>query len=690
MEIKKWISDVRDSFSVRFVLYKPNWKSIVKFVLSTIVALFGAIFSYGMLKEVAVWFVLMYIVSLFEIRTDRFGKIISELYLLLISSIFSSYFVQAINILGCEGFEHWNSLAHYSIVNEIQFRLWYPLLITASLYLLVRSFVHSPRIAAAVTPFPFLFLGLADHLLFQARSQELSFADVRAAQTAFTVVGNYNFSFYKAIFMLLLPYIAYIIMVLGFKQARSPMAYVKQMAIWLVLAIPTSVMTYVHMSKISEVRNVNTYRNLMSDELGYLSSFVISYFDCRFDAPEGYVDNYISDRLSELVSNGSNEVARFEDDVTIDRQPNVVVIMNESYTDMTIFDNMGLADDPTPFLHELMADEDVISGYAMSSVYGGLTANSEFELLTSLTTAFIPNGTIAYNFYVYDELYSLATLFDELGYRTVAIHPYFRANWSRSRVYDLLGFEETYFIEDMSYDEDDLIREYLSDEYAYSLIQDELTSDEDGERTFQFMITMQNHGGYTDYYDNFEVEQYVTDGPVNSIQMDIFLNLMRESDRAIEEFLTWLEDFEEPTVVLVFGDHHPHIPLTSNSSYEELYDTMLDYTVPYFIWTNYETYAEPAEIHSNLTLPEDRNTVLADTSISYLGLYILELIGVDEPAYYEIIRGIYENVPVLSPIGFYSNDEQAFVGMPDRIHPQYERENDSLSEYTYLVYEMLN
>ncbi|MFQ9915634.1 MAG: sulfatase-like hydrolase/transferase [Flavonifractor plautii] len=95
--------------------------------------------------------------------------------------------------------------------------------------------------------------------------------------------------------------------------------------------------------------------------------------------------------------------------------------------------------DAMPFLRSLT--ENTIKGHAYSSVFGGTTANSEYEFLTGNTTAFLPAGTVPYQMYVSDGDPTLVGQMAALGYRTVAAHPYRSSGWSRAAVYRDLGFD---------------------------------------------------------------------------------------------------------------------------------------------------------------------------------------------------------------------------------------------------------
>ena len=141
--------------------------------------------------------------------------------------------------------------------------------------------------------------------------------------------------------------------------------------------------------------------------------------------------------------------------------------MSESYADFSILGSELRTNQPvTPFLDSL--EENTIRGYALSSVFGGTTANSEFEFLTGLSMANLPEGCCPYQQYINTDTPSLVQWMNTLGYRTIATHPYFSSGWNRTQVYPLLGFSEMTF--DDNYPYQDLIREFVSDREMYSYV----------------------------------------------------------------------------------------------------------------------------------------------------------------------------------------------------------------------------
>ena len=117
----------------------------------------------------------------------------------------------------------------------------------------------------------------------------------------------------------------------------------------------------------------------------------------------------------------------------------------------------------------------------------------------------------------------------------------------------------------------------------------------------------------------------------------MFLSLERESDKAFQNLIEYFEKVDEPTMIVMFGDHWPSLEngfytelLADDSSDSELIELQKKYQTPYVIWTNYDSETEEEDFSSN-----------------YLGSYVLELAGVEMPLYNKILMNIKEQLPVI-------------------------------------------
>ena len=216
---------------------------------------------------------------------------------------------------------------------------------------------------------------------------------------------------------------------------------------------------------------------------GFLLNFTVALRYSSVDKP----DDYSHDLVLKLM----DEYPGVEENVDTTKPINIIVVMNESFSDLTIFDNLEVSQDPTPFLHSL--SENAIKGWMYSPVTGGGTASVEFEYLTGFSTIFQPPHTVAYQLYTKEGMPSLASLFGVNGYETTAFHPYKSSGWNRPIVYNNMRFDNQLYQEDV--DNAYLIRNYISDQSDYETIF-QITDAEQGDPNFIFNVTMQNHSSY--------------------------------------------------------------------------------------------------------------------------------------------------------------------------------------------------
>lgn len=328
------------------------------------------------------------------------------------------------------------------------------------------------------------------------------------------------------------------------------------------------------------------------------------------------------------------------------RPTNIIVVMNESFADLTIFEGLEVSEDPTPFLHSMK--ENTVRGWMYSPVTGGGTASVEFEYLTGFSTIFQPPHTVAYQLYAEEGMPSLAALAGSVGYDSTAFHPYKSSGWNRPIVYEDMRFDHQLYEEDVT--DPYLIRRYVSDQSDYETLYS-ITDRAEGDPAFIFNVTMQNHSSYAQGWNNLEktitlpTEQRTADTTAEQ-----YLSLMRASDDALRDLIAHYEQSPEPTMIVFFGDHQP--PL-KNAFYEQLYGKPLDqrtteevlkqYATPFFLWTNYD-------------IQEREDVVL---SPNYLGVLTAKAAGLPLTGFMSFLSQLYEELPVITPVGIITGDGQA-------------------------------
>lgn len=361
---------------------------------------------------------------------------------------------------------------------------------------------------------------------------------------------------------------------------------------------------------------------------GTVTAFLMELQYMSVEKPSGYNEKDAREALASYETAG-----------TPANTPNIIVVMNEAFSDPAVLGEFTTNEDYMPFVHSLLRGaEDTVSGLLNVSVKGGNTANTEFEYLTGNSMAFLPYGSIPYQQYIKNETPSMASWLSGFGYRTVAMHPYRAAGWDRNKVYPLMGFDEMYFEE--FYKDSGVIRKYVSDEADYEKIIQIYEQKEPGEPLFLFNVTMQNHSSYNDWadYDNFSPDITV-DGSDSEV-LSAYLSLMKLSDQATERLVDYFAKEEEDTVIVFFGDHQPTDSVVNpvlklndtSSSSLSAEEEALRYQVPFFIWANYDIDEE-----SGLNI-----------SANYLASRTLDAAGLPKPGYFSFLSELEKQAPVIS------------------------------------------
>ncbi|MGM9660894.1 MAG: LTA synthase family protein [Faecousia sp.] len=498
---------------------------------------------------------------------------------------------------------------------------------TAAVYGFVLVFTGRIRPAAAIASGLLLLLNVVNVFVFRFRGTELQPTDILSAGTALNVAAGYTFTLPVQMARCLA---LWLWTVFAFGALPKEPVFLPRRWLRAAAAVATAACVFLFGWKGANVRP-GTWSNEGTLYNGYLLNFCVGLRDSFIEKPEGYSPEGIS-RLEETYP--AQEAALPE------TLPDIVVIMDESLADFRVLgDGLNTNQPVTPFLDSLT--ENTARGFALTTVFGGGTANAEFELLTGCSMAFLPRGTIAYQQYLRQEVFSLPRLLESYGYDTAVTHPYFSNGWNRTKAYPLLGFQEMTFLDD--YPQQDLIRDFVSDREMFDYVLNRLNRQ--GEAPlFLFGITMQNHGDY-----NYETYESTISLEGERYPMaEQYLSLIHETDEAVEYLLTELEKSSRDTVVLLFGDHFPQVEgdffqAVHGGSFDTLPERMLQYQVPFYLWANFD-------------IPEQTTEL---TSLNYLAIKLLETAGLPLPSYYRFLSDMQQVIPALNPYGFYTNTGEA-------------------------------
>lgn len=221
------------------------------------------------------------------------------------------------------------------------------------------------------------------------------------------------------------------------------------------------------------------------------------------------------------------------------------------------------------------------------------------------------------------------------------MHPIYGWFYNRRNVNDYLGFQNFDYYEN-KYSK--IQEAFLSDmEFFDYIIEGYEKSKEEGKPYFNFTVTYQNHGPYstnkiTD--DEYLKKQDHYDEAIYNI-INNYLHGINRTDKALKKLVDYFAQEEEPTIVIIFGDHNPwlgedsvgydmlgiNIDLSTIDGFINYYET------PYIFWAN-----ERAKEVLNRDFKEEGNTI----SPNFLMAELFQYLGWKGNEYMDYITDVKE------------------------------------------------
>ena len=286
--------------------------------------------------------------------------------------------------------------------------------------------------------------------------------------------------------------------------------------------------------------------------------------------------------------------------------PNLIFVQLESFFDANYLRDLTYAENPVPNFEALKRQ--CSHGSLFVPAIGAGTANTEFEVLTGMNLNFFGVGEYPFTTTVYDSaIEALPDVLSRMGYSTHAIHNNNATFYDRDLVYANLGMQSFTSLEYMNHVRFNPIG-WAEDAVLTGEIMKTLRSTQG--RDFVFTISVQAHGKYPtapiEGAPTVAVAGAQSEARKNALEY--YLYQLRQTDAFVGSLIRMLHDFDEPTVVVFYGDHLPSLNITQ----EELLqgDTQ---TTEYVIWTNFE---------------QERQ--VRDLQTYQLAAYVMELFGIRE------------------------------------------------------------
>ncbi|MBR6665995.1 MAG: LTA synthase family protein [Lachnospiraceae bacterium] len=531
-------------------------------------------------------------------------------------------------IWNAEAVPIWNGLLYVFLEWCGTSSFWYSLITLLILWGLFYCLTGKLLVSYVLMEILTVIWGFANRVVYYTRDQFVSVLEFKVLVEAAEVKVDINVGFHPIMVVLLV--------------------------IWLILGI----LLWVVLSRIKKECTVVPQKKVVwGVRIGSCVVLVIAFVVLHYKPPMTLLNNMLPyketgsvvwfcqslfDNVTRKIS--EEEVLAIYDDfvemgyvkeVHSEKRPNVIVIMSEAFWDVNnIKEVVEVNDNPMDKYFELT--KGTISGQVAVNIYGGGTNNSEFEFLTGINSQYLMHSN-CYKKYYTNEQGTMASYMKEIGYYTMAFHPYEGKFWGRDIAYPNMGFEV--FYDDKLFLNREMSHGYISD---MSLTREiigrfeEQKAKQPDQPIFAFAVSVQNHisdlGKFDEDNANVDfagIDTIVKDdmaNDVNRADVEEYYNGLHETIEALEELLDYFEKYDEDTVVVFFGDHAPaFVRMICDTLGKETEYGM--YRTPYMIWTNYVNDFEPR----------------GDFNLSYLSSVLLEYLEFPKPKQYYVNKYMMKN-----------------------------------------------
>ncbi len=379
---------------------------------------------------------------------------------------------------------------------------------------------------------------------------------------------------------------------------------------------------------------------------GFNYTFLFNLKKSFVRPPEGYDKKEMEKR--DRVDHGEDISV-----IKYNPRPNIIWIMGEAFTDLSQDEHFSFApgNDPNENFKKLQKNS-VMHGRIVTPSFGGGTGDTEFDALTgALTIDCAPDESFAFNA-IKRDVSSLPSLFNTIGYKTMAFHPGFAWFYGRQDVYPKLGFKDNFFLENI--DQPEMKGGYVSERQFSEIFRNRFLQalENSDEPIFSYGLDIQNHGPY--FYDKYgknlpyQCTVSLSEEAANNFG-SYFLGI-KDMDIMLGEVYDMIMSLDEPTIMVFYGDHLPGLGSDPSAfdeigiklSHDDLEKEIEFYSTPYVIVANESGRAflnrENVEI-------QDGNAV----SANYLASMVLDMLNYNKVDNFFIYNSeMRKKLPIIS------------------------------------------
>lgn len=423
-----------------------------------------------------------------------------------------------------------------------------------------------------------IILGIINGIVLSNRVTPFGFADLTVISDLLTIIDTYVSPLMMVgiiVASILFIFICALIYVHGpvFKGKQKRIISLVSILTIIFIAIPAT-------TTVAQEKNIvaSYFTNIAQGymDYGFVYSFSSGFVNWGMKEPKNY-NEAVVDALMQAV-----ESEKAVTTVTTENGPNIITVLLESFVDPNEFNFMTYSQDPTPFFHYL--EDNFTSGYVTQPVVGAGTANAEFEILTGMRLHHFGTGEYPYKTVLkeVENCESIASYLKSIGYGTHAVHNNGGNFYSRVNAFSMMGFDSFTSKELMDITEFTPNEGWAEDSILAEETMKTLTSTVGPDLTY--VITVGQHGVYPEeqVIENPYCEIYGLATQEETNAWTYYMHQANKTDKFMQELVTYLEQLEEDTIVVFWGDHLPTMGLKDADMVSgDIYKTK------YVTWNNF-------------------------------------------------------------------------------------------------------
>ncbi len=260
---------------------------------------------------------------------------------------------------------------------------------------------------------------------------------------------------------------------------------------------------------------------------------------------------------------------RFQDTLKVleatPKRRNLHVVVYEGFFDPGQMERLKLSRDPLdPALRALLTGGK--GGLSVSPVFGGYTAQAEFEVLCGVPALQIL-GTIEFNLFTGSPVHCLPDVLRQVGYRTIATNAYKPNFFNAISAYRGTGFDETYFSREYAPQRETYLtrgdvtgEKYMFDGVLFQqnldFVRQQLAA-EPKRPLLNYILTIYGHYPYM-MNERLRPRVIEAKGPARTDgELVTILNQLYYRSQALTKFIQDLKELDPKGILLVVADHLP-------------------------------------------------------------------------------------------------------------------------------------